>query len=331
PNCVPTKFRFQAESFNSTSTTLRSDATWITETPAPRKGGYNPRSLRNRSCPSRRAMRCMRLMARSTLPRAHGLALLLGCLLVIVRRVELGSIRSPRGLLERHVDLAQTFGREAQGDDLADPHHHIPGENLDAVRRKLVVIPVAEELLVDLVQVLRLIVLEEYREQHRSCRLRRLRMLLGGSRLRARGRRQARSENEPGHERGERPARHVIPPDREVLRRHFGCCVMRRYGLGDFQPCGNCFFASSSLTEPAMITSCPCVQFAGVATLCFAVSWMESSTRKTSSKLRPVVMGYIRISLIFLSGPTTKTARTVALSAGVRVFASPETEPGSMS
>jgi len=51
----------------------------------------------------------------------------------------------------------------------------------------------------------------------------------------------------------------------------------------------------------------------------------------TSSKLRPVVIGYIRISLIFLSGPMMKTARTVALSAGVRVFASPETDAGSMS
>src|SRR5712671_4983209 len=73
--------------------------------------------------------------------------------------------------------------------------------------------------------------------------------------------------------------------------RHFGCCVMRRYGLGAFHPCGNCFFASSSLTEPAMITSCPCFQLAGVATLCLAVSWIESRTRRTSSKLRPVVMG----------------------------------------
>ncbi len=40
-----------------------------------------------------------------------------------------------------------------------------------------------------------------------------------------------------------------------------------------------------------MITSSPCFQFTGVATLCRAVSWMESSTRSTSSKLRPVLMG----------------------------------------
>ena len=65
--------------------------------------------------------------------------------------------------------------------------------------------------------------------------------------------------------------------------------------------------------------------------MCLAVSWMESSTRSNSSKLRPVVIGYIRMSLIFLSGATMNTARTVALSAGVRAFASPETDAGSMS
>src|SRR3954469_25055105 len=112
---------------------------------------------------------------------------------------------------------------------------------------------------------------------------------------------------------------------------YFGCCVIRRYGFGAFQPCGNCFFASSSLTEPEMMTSPPCFQLAGVATLCFAVSWIESMTRRTSSKFRPVVIGEYRTSLIFLSAPMTNTVRTVALSAGVRVFASPETEAGSMS
>ena len=40
-----------------------------------------------------------------------------------------------------------------------------------------------------------------------------------------------------------------------------------------------------------MITSSPCFQFAGVATLCLAVSCIESSTRRISSKLRPVVIG----------------------------------------
>ena len=46
-----------------------------------------------------------------------------------------------------------------------------------------------------------------------------------------------------------------------------------------------------SLTAPVMMTSLPCCQSAGVATLCLAVSCIESITRKISWKLRPVVMG----------------------------------------
>jgi hypothetical protein len=40
-----------------------------------------------------------------------------------------------------------------------------------------------------------------------------------------------------------------------------------------------------------MMTSSPCFQFTGVATLWLAVSWSESSTRSTSSKFRPVLIG----------------------------------------
>ena len=40
-----------------------------------------------------------------------------------------------------------------------------------------------------------------------------------------------------------------------------------------------------------MMTSSPFCQLTGVATLCFAVSCSESTTRSTSSKLRPVVIG----------------------------------------
>jgi hypothetical protein len=40
----------------------------------------------------------------------------------------------------------------------------------------------------------------------------------------------------------------------------------------------NSFLASSSLTAVVMITPSPCFQFAGVATLCLAVSWIESMT-----------------------------------------------------
>ena len=37
--------------------------------------------------------------------------------------------------------------------------------------------------------------------------------------------------------------------------------------------------------------SSPCFQSAGVATLCFAVNCIESITRSSSAKLRPVLMG----------------------------------------
>src|SRR5262245_19204277 len=68
-----------------------------------------------------------------------------------------------------------------------------------------------------------------------------------------------------------------------ALGSYFGCGTIRRYGRGAFQPLGNAFLASSSLTAGTMITSSPCFQFTGVATLCLAVSWIESITRRTSS------------------------------------------------
>jgi hypothetical protein len=58
-----------------------------------------------------------------------------------------------------------------------------------------------------------------------------------------------------------------------------------------------------------MITWSPCCQFTGVATLCFAVICIESITRSTSSKLRPVLIGYDNSSLTFLSGPITYGTR----------------------
>src|SRR5258706_2383281 len=70
-----------------------------------------------------------------------------------------------------------------------------------------------------------------------------------------------------------------------------GCGTMRMYGRGARHPCGYVFFASSSETEPAMMTSSPGFQLTGVATLCVAVSCSESITRSTSSKFRPVVIG----------------------------------------
>ncbi len=73
--------------------------------------------------------------------------------------------------------------------------------------------------------------------------------------------------------------------------RYFGWGTIRRYGRGAFHPPGYFCLASSSETDGRMITSSPCFQFTGVATLCFAVSCIESSTRSTSSKLRPVLIG----------------------------------------
>src|SRR5882672_8398226 len=84
---------------------------------------------------------------------------------------------------------------------------------------------------------------------------------------------------------------------------YFGCLTSRRYGLSVFHPWGYLALASSSLTAGTIMQSPPSFQFAGVATLCAAVNWIESITRRISSKLRPVVIGYVIISLIFLSGP----------------------------
>src|SRR6266566_655218 len=70
-----------------------------------------------------------------------------------------------------------------------------------------------------------------------------------------------------------------------------GWGTIRMYGFGAFQPPGYACLASASETAGTMMTSCPGRQFTGVATLCFAVSWQESRRRRTSSKLRPVLIG----------------------------------------
>src|SRR2546422_4796382 len=48
------------------------------------------------------------------------------------------------------------------------------------------------------------------------------------------------------------------------------------------KPCGYFLRASSSETDVGMITSWPGFQLTGVATVCFAVSCTESSSRSTS-------------------------------------------------
>jgi hypothetical protein len=70
-----------------------------------------------------------------------------------------------------------------------------------------------------------------------------------------------------------------------------GWGTIRRYGLGALHPSGNLALAASSETEGTMITSPPGCQSAGVATWCFAVSCKESSARRISAKLRPVLIG----------------------------------------
>jgi hypothetical protein len=101
-----------------------------------------------------------------------------------------------------------------------------------------------------------------------------------------------------------------------------GAGTIRKYGVGAVQPSGYFCLASSSDTNGSMITSSPYFQFVAVGIFCVAVNWIESRTRKTSSKLRPVVIGQLDISLIFLSGPITKTVQTVASIAAVRSCAS---------
>src|ERR1043166_6007981 len=95
----------------------------------------------------------------------------------------------------------------------------------------------------------------------------------------------ARARNPPC-DRHDRHAGDATPGDR-----YLGCGTMRRYGRTVFQPPGKAVLASASDTEGTMMTSSPCFQSDGVATLCLAVSCSESITRSSSSKLRPVLAG----------------------------------------
>ena len=54
-----------------------------------------------------------------------------------------------------------------------------------------------------------------------------------------------------------------------------GCGTVRRYGFTVSQPFGNFSLAASSLSDGGMMQSSPCFQLTGVATDCFAVSWMR--------------------------------------------------------
>src|SRR5258707_12521145 len=75
---------------------------------------------------------------------------------IVVGGVELGAVGAPPLLLDDAVDLAQSLRRDAQGDHLADPHHHIPRDDLDPRRREASVEAGVLQMLLDLRQRLRL-------------------------------------------------------------------------------------------------------------------------------------------------------------------------------
>src|ERR1700751_5798776 len=91
--------------------------------------------------------------------------------LEIVGRVEFGSITAPGGLLDDAVRIAQPFGGHAQNDDLTDAHHHVPSHDFDAVGRELVVPACLLQVLVYLIDRLRLVVPQKDR-QHEGARRR---------------------------------------------------------------------------------------------------------------------------------------------------------------
>jgi len=67
-------------------------------------------------------------------------------------------IGTPGGLFNRPIDLAQAAGGHSQGNDLADAHHDVPGNYLNALRWKLLKIILAAQLGIDLIERFRLVV-----------------------------------------------------------------------------------------------------------------------------------------------------------------------------
>src|SRR5882762_2246611 len=93
------------------------------------------------------------------------LVLLLGDGLVIVGRVEVGTVGAPGFLLDYPVYLAQALRRESQGHHLPDPHHHVPGNDLDAGGRERFHETGPLQLGADLRKRLGLVVAEKDRQQ----------------------------------------------------------------------------------------------------------------------------------------------------------------------
>src|ERR1700730_3389082 len=96
---------------------------------------------------------------------------------IVVGGVELGAVGAPAFLLDDAVDFAQPLRRDAQGHHLADPHHHVPRDDLDPRRREARIEAGVLEMLLDLRQRLRLVVTQEDGEEHGAvvgaCRRRR--------------------------------------------------------------------------------------------------------------------------------------------------------------
>ena len=86
--------------------------------------------------------------------------------LVVVGGEEFGSVGAPAGVFEHAVDLSQPRGGEADGEDLTDTHHHIPTEHFNAGRREGFGEALSGQLGVEFGQGPRLVVLEEYGQQH---------------------------------------------------------------------------------------------------------------------------------------------------------------------
>jgi len=86
--------------------------------------------------------------------------------------------------------------------------------------------------------------------------------------------------------------------------------VKRRYGLTSLTS-PNFSFAFSVLTGTGTIKSSPTCQSIGLASPNLSVVCKLSITRSTSALLRPVLAGYVMLSLIFLLGSMMKTERIV--------------------
>src|SRR5262249_19658635 len=100
----------------------------------------------------------------------------------------LGPVAAPGGLLDGAIDFPKPLGWDAQRDDLADPHHHIPTHDLDIGWRKRLVETLRPQLRLDLVERFRLVVLEKDRQQERAL------ASLGGGWCCRRGRRLLRTD-----------------------------------------------------------------------------------------------------------------------------------------